>query len=81
MLRKWIICLIQEYDISLSGYEYRINITTVDAITIKRRLKLCFICKFHLLSSRQNVRKRVIYFKAIPLWNNYRIHDEHFKFP
>jgi pantothenate kinase len=63
MLRKWMICLIQEYDISLPGYEHQINITTIDATTIKRRLKLCFICKLHLLYSRQNLRKRVIYFK------------------
>jgi len=57
------ICVIQEYDISLPGYEHQINITTIDATTIKRRLKLCFICELCLLSSRQNLRKRVIYFK------------------
>jgi len=57
------ICLIQEYDISLPGYEHQINITTIDATTIKRRLKLCFICELRLLSSRQNLRKTEIYFK------------------
>ena len=43
--------------------KHQINITTIDAPTIKRRLKLCFICELHLLYSRQNLRKRVIYFK------------------
>ena len=57
------ICVIQEYDISPSGYEHQIKITTIDATRIKRRVKLCSICELHLLSSRQNLRKRVIYFK------------------